>query len=89
MHIQREAGVGPWLTSNDTPAGVALYAADATGGEIMASFIARDAEVNLKMLIFPGFDGDDLAPIGDVISDLAASASSVATRCPRASGTAD
>ena len=71
VHITKPSGLGPWLVLGDRPAGVALYDADATDGEIMASFIARDAEVNLKMLIFPGFDGDDLAPIGDVISDLA------------------
>jgi hypothetical protein len=58
-------GVGPWLVLSDTPAGVSLYAADGTNAAIEASFIARDAEVNLKLLVFP--DASD----ADVIADLA------------------
>jgi hypothetical protein len=90
VHIQRSVGVGPWLTSGDTPAGVALYAADATNGEIMCSVIARDTEVNLKLLVFPGFDGDPFtAAVTDVISEtLPALALSAATRPRRSAGTA-
>jgi len=58
-------GVGPWLVIGDTPAGVSLYAVDSTAAAVQGSFIARDAEVNLKLLAFP--DGSD----ADVISDLA------------------
>lgn len=64
-HFTRPQGVGPWLVLGDAPAGVSLYAADASAGAVMASFIARDAEVNTKNLTFPA-DADD-----DVIADLA------------------
>jgi len=58
-----EAGeAGPWLVSGDTPAGISVYDVDATDRAIMASFIARDAEVNLRQLIFPAN--------ADVIADL-------------------
>ncbi len=68
----RDAGVGPWSQLSDTPAGVSLYDVDATNGEIMGVIIARFATVNLKMLIFPGYDGDPLGQqFSDVISDLA------------------
>jgi hypothetical protein len=66
MHITKPAGVGPWLTSGDTSAGVSMYAADGTTAALMASFIARDAEVNLPRLVFPT-DAD-----ADVIAALAA-----------------
>src|SRR6266404_7007324 len=49
-----EAGeAGPWLVSGDTPAGISVYDVDATDRAITASFVARDAEVNLRRLIFP------------------------------------
>jgi hypothetical protein len=64
-HFTRPLGIGPWLTVSDSPAGVSIYDADATAGAIMASLIARDAEVNLKRLVFP--DSSD----ADVVSDLA------------------
>jgi hypothetical protein len=65
MHITKPAGVGPWLVVGDTPAGVSIYDMDATAAALMGSFIARDAEVNLKLLVFPA-DSD-----ADVVSDLA------------------
>ena len=63
--LTRPLGAGPWLASGDVPAGVSLYDADATAGAAWASFIARDAEVNIKNLTFPD-DADDA-----VIADLA------------------
>jgi hypothetical protein len=63
--LTRAAGAGPWLVAGDTPAGISMYAVDATDGAMMASFIARDAEVNIKMLEFPT-DADT-----DIIADLA------------------
>jgi hypothetical protein len=67
--LTRPIGVGPWLVAGDTPAGISLYDVDAIAEAKWASFIARDAEVNLKMLIFP--NPDDLSAMGDVITDLA------------------
>jgi hypothetical protein len=69
VHLQRYAGIGPWLTGGDTPAGISMCDIDATGGELFASVIARDAEVNLKLLIFPNMDDDD--SISAVITALA------------------
>lgn len=66
VHFTRAAGVGPWLVSGDSSAGISLYTVDATAGAMMASFIARDAEVNIKNLTFPTNSDDD------VIADLAA-----------------
>jgi hypothetical protein len=63
--FSRPLGIGPWLQLSDTPAGVSLNDVDATLGAVMASVIARDAEVNLKRLVFP--NGSD----ADVIADLA------------------
>jgi hypothetical protein len=71
VHITRDAGLGPWTNSGDTVIGISLYDIDATLGEKFGSFVARDAEVNLKMLIFPGSDGDDFGPIGEAITALA------------------
>jgi Bacteriophage lambda head decoration protein D len=51
--ISRPAGVGPWLTSGDTPAGVSMYAVDATAAVTGALFLARDCEVRLDSLVFP------------------------------------
>jgi hypothetical protein len=61
----KPAGTGPWLQLSDTAAGVSINDVDATTAAVMGSFIARDAEVNLKLLVFPA-DTD-----ADVISDLA------------------
>ncbi len=61
----RPLGVAPWLTAGDTPAGISINAVDATAGALMGAFIARDAEVNFKILAFP--DAAD----ADVIADLA------------------
>jgi hypothetical protein len=63
--LTRPAGVGPWLVAGDTPAGVSINDVDATDGATWGSFIARDSEVNLKLLRFPA-DSDF-----DVIADLA------------------
>jgi hypothetical protein len=63
--LTRAAGVGPWLVSGDTPAGISLYDVDGTDAALMISVLARAAEVNLQRIVFP--DDSD----ADVISDLA------------------
>lgn len=37
----------------DEAAGILLYAADASDGDVEVSYIARDAEVNQKLITFP------------------------------------
>ncbi len=63
--LTRPVGVGPWLVLANTAAGLSINPVDATAGAVMASFIARDAEVNLKNLTFPASSD------ADVIADLA------------------
>jgi Bacteriophage lambda head decoration protein D len=70
VHITRDFGVGPWLVAGDLAAGISIYDVDATDKVKWGSFIARQAAVNLKMLIFPNPDDDDA--LSAVISDLAA-----------------
>jgi hypothetical protein len=73
VQFTRPLGTGPWLVLADTPAGISLYAVDATDGDMQASFVARDAEVNLKLLVFPtNSDADviaDLASLGVICRD--------------------
>lgn len=40
-------------TDGSTPLGVLLNAVDATGGAVAAAYIARDAEVNGGLLVYP------------------------------------
>lgn len=72
-HFTRPEGVSSWAALGNTPAGVSLYAIDATDGAVMGSFIARDAEVNTKLLVFPAnTDSDviaDLASLGIICRD--------------------
>src|SRR5205823_869226 len=67
MHITRPAGTGPWLDSSDTVVGVSLYAVDGTDAALMGSFVARAAEVNLKLLVFPAdTDADAIAGLTEL-----------------------
>lgn len=69
----RPEGVSSWASLGNTIAGISLYAVDATDGAVMGSFIARDAEVNTKLLVFPAnTDTDviaDLASVGIICRD--------------------
>jgi hypothetical protein len=37
----------------DEAAGILLYAVDASDGDVACSYLARDAEVNLKLITYP------------------------------------
>lgn len=37
----------------DEAAGIVLYPVDATDGDVEAAYLARDAEVNLNLLVYP------------------------------------
>lgn len=55
-----------WVTTDDA-AGVAMYRADATASEADIAYLAREAEVNLKLLTFPDSTDDEVA--GSLLSE--------------------
>jgi hypothetical protein len=71
--ITRAAGSRPWTGAADTPVGISINDVDATTGQMMASFIVRDAEVNFKLLKYPGGQGaavtTDLLGNGIIVRD--------------------
>lgn len=69
--ISHPAGLQAWAAEGETPLGILLYNIDASVTDMGASYIARDAEVNKKALVYP--DGEDptadLADIGIIVRD--------------------
>jgi len=59
------------VDGSETAAAVLLYEVDATAGDVAVAAIARDAEVNGKLISF-GADVDSQAEIDAKIADLAA-----------------